>query len=348
MNAPPHEPRPTRPGTAIALALGALSFSGLPALAQAADIDEAGARVLFAEGRRLAAAGNYLEACPKFEDSLRLDPGIGTSFNLADCLEHTGRTASAWARFLDVAAATKAAGQPDRERVARARALALEPKLSRLVIEVSSPDPGLVVTRDGIVLGAASWGSEVPVDPGHHLVEATAPGRKKWSASASVPDAPTTIVVEIPALEALPPDQPTLAARTAPPSLSLSPMPRGVGPRRLSAPVIALGALGAVALATGAVFAFEVQSENGDAKKLCPNGICGTHHEKANHDRLVADAYRDEKVAFISAGIGAVALLAAAYRWWRPAPTGSTKDTAPALSARPLAGGLGAGLEVVW
>src|SRR5205807_91874 len=101
--------------------------------------------VLFLEGRKLAAAGDYAAACPKFEDSYRLDPGIGTNFNLADCYEHRGLIASAWARFLDVAAATKAVGQSERERVARARAALLEPKLARLTLEVEGTEPGLSV-----------------------------------------------------------------------------------------------------------------------------------------------------------------------------------------------------------
>src|SRR4051794_32728475 len=96
----------------------ALWLAGPPAFSLAAESDEAGARALFAEGRKLVDAGNYPAACIKFQDSFRLDPGVGTNFNLADCLERIGRTASAWAHFLDVAAATRAAGQVERERVA--------------------------------------------------------------------------------------------------------------------------------------------------------------------------------------------------------------------------------------
>src|SRR5215831_11151206 len=101
-----------------ALAAGALHAGAAHA---ANEVDEAAARVLFGEGRRLAGTGDYAGACPKFEESFRLDPGIGTGFNLADCWEHLGRTASAWGRFLGVAAAAKAAGQTEREQVARAR-----------------------------------------------------------------------------------------------------------------------------------------------------------------------------------------------------------------------------------
>src|SRR5882724_4994889 len=130
--------------------------------------DEAAARVLFREARVFAERGEYAMACPRFEASFRLDPGMGTSFNLADCLEHIGRTASAWARFLDVAETTKAAGQLERERTARARAAELEPLLSRLTIEIEKPAAGLMVRRDGITIGEALWGVAVPLDPGVH------------------------------------------------------------------------------------------------------------------------------------------------------------------------------------
>ena len=86
------------------MALGlASSLSSRAAFAEDAG-NPAAARALFSEGRKLSAAGKYSEACPKFEESLRLDRGIGTKFNLADCWAHSNRTASAWGLFLDVAA----------------------------------------------------------------------------------------------------------------------------------------------------------------------------------------------------------------------------------------------------
>src|SRR5262245_32588034 len=93
--------------SAIALGLvGSLVLGGAPRRA-VAQSDSAGARALFAEGRALMDKDRYEEACPKFEESLRLDPGMGTQFNLAHCWEKLGRTASAWALFLDVAAAAR-------------------------------------------------------------------------------------------------------------------------------------------------------------------------------------------------------------------------------------------------
>ena len=87
------------------------------------------------------AQGKHADACPKLEESQRLDPGIGTQFNLAVCYEQVGRTASAWSTFLDVAGAARAAGQTEREKVARQRATALEPRLIRLTI--TAPVPSL-------------------------------------------------------------------------------------------------------------------------------------------------------------------------------------------------------------
>ena len=110
---------------AIALAAASVSADVAPA-------DRAAARALFDQARSLAKEGKYTEACPKFEESQRLDPGMGTLFNLADCHEHAGRTATAWTLFLEVASQAKSSGQPDREKAARQRASSLEATLSRL------------------------------------------------------------------------------------------------------------------------------------------------------------------------------------------------------------------------
>src|SRR5258705_5565961 len=148
--------------------------------------DGAGARILFDENRRLAAEGKYDRACPKFEESQRLDPGMGTLFNLADCWEHLGRTASAWVRFREVADAASRTGQADREKIARARAVALEPKLSRLLIEVKAGSD-VEVMKDGASFGMARWGAPFPIDPGTHTIEARAPAKQAWKKTVEIP-----------------------------------------------------------------------------------------------------------------------------------------------------------------
>ena len=80
-------------GTSVALLLVVA-----PARAQApTSTDKVAAEALFEEGRRLVAAGSFVDACPKFADSQRLDPSPGTLLNLASCYEKLGRSATAWA-----------------------------------------------------------------------------------------------------------------------------------------------------------------------------------------------------------------------------------------------------------
>ena len=90
------------------LDFGLLLGAATLALAPAAHADDdAPALVLFKEARALVGDGKYAEACPKFEQSLALEVGVGTQFNLADCWEHIGRTASAQKLFLGAAASAK-------------------------------------------------------------------------------------------------------------------------------------------------------------------------------------------------------------------------------------------------
>jgi hypothetical protein len=180
----------------------AVSILAVPFSARADPADEkAAAQVLFDEARGLVERGNFAGACPKFAESQRIDPGLGTMLWLADCYENSGQTASAWAAF-KAAAGTAALRHDEREKVARERAANLEPKLLRLKISVRRGAPlGLAILRDGVLLGAAEWDVAVPMDPGRHTIAAGAPGYLRWSVAVVLaPDDPMEEVV-VPALE---------------------------------------------------------------------------------------------------------------------------------------------------
>src|SRR5262249_59482100 len=112
-----------RPSTLVfAAGLGlAVCAGGGSALAQPSADTRAAAAALFEDGRRLMGEGKYTEACPKLEESQRMDPGAGTLYQVSVCYEAIGRTASAWVGFRDVANMAMLAGQPDRAKVARGR-----------------------------------------------------------------------------------------------------------------------------------------------------------------------------------------------------------------------------------
>src|SRR5262245_6886680 len=85
-----------QPGRALSVALAAAALSlSAPASAD----DSAAAEALFQQAKLLKEQQRWAEACPKFEASYKLDKTLGTLLNFADCEEHVGRIATAWARF---------------------------------------------------------------------------------------------------------------------------------------------------------------------------------------------------------------------------------------------------------
>jgi hypothetical protein len=242
--------------------------------------DPAAAQSLFNDAKKLMTAGNYAEACPKLEESQRLAPAVGTRFNLADCYEHVGRSASAWAAFLSVASSAKNASQAAREKAARDRATALEPKLSRLAVVIPPPSraAGLAVTRDGESVGDAEWGEAMPVDPGEHTVAASAPGKHGWKAIVDVQGVPSTTKVIVPPLD----DEP-VAPPPASPAASSAPAPAAPAAPSSASPLgwVLIGMGGAAVVGGAVVWVMrgneesKLDAECGPSGASCPPGSSG-------------------------------------------------------------------------
>src|SRR4051812_39786672 len=172
----------------------------MPARAQSGSGNRAAAEALFGEGRALMAKSQFSEACPKFEASEQLDPGLGTLLNLADCYEKLGKTASAWAEYREAIPLARGAGSKVRENLAIERAKALESRLSMITIRAlggAEDSAALEIRRDGVPVQAAKFGSPIPVDPGPHTIEATAPGKQKWSSTVQLNEA-QQLSIEVP------------------------------------------------------------------------------------------------------------------------------------------------------
>ena len=186
--------------------------------------DSAAAQALFDQAKKALAAHDYSEACPKLEESYKLQEALGTLLNLADCYERAGKLASAWSKFLEVATKARANGQAQRARIGRDRAAALAPKLSNLVVEVppTSRVQALEIRRDGTGVGEAEWGAVIPADAGAHVIEASAPGRKPWSQTVAVSTGATTARTSVPELTLLPPPPETKHA----PEVAVSDAPK--------------------------------------------------------------------------------------------------------------------------
>jgi hypothetical protein len=312
--------------------------------------------VLFNDAKKAMAAGNYDSACPKLAESYHLDPGTGTLTALAVCHESQGKTASAWAEFIQVVSDAAQAHRLDRERFAKQHIAALEPKLSKLTVVVDGGAQtlaGLEVRRDGVLLGHAAWGVAVPVDPGDHTVEAVADGKLRWSSTTKVREAADSQAVTVPLLE----DAPVAPAAPAPaPSPSLRGDTSGFQPPELLPPSsspqraigFVVGAVGLAAAGVGTYFGIEAIYKAGKANTDCPGSTCtdaaGVSDEStAKSSALVADIAIGGAVAALA--VGTVLLLTA------PHTTSSSSTSAratPRLFFGPLGRGGAAGYALRW
>lgn len=157
--------------------LACLTFAtGLCLVAPAAyaDGDARLAQALFDEARYLMEQKRYAEACPKLKESQRLDPGGGTALNLATCHELEGKTATALDEYHDALDFALRDRRDDREKIARTHIDKLEKEVPRITVKPVKFIEGLEVKLDTTVMGPAAWGVATPVDPGTHVITATA------------------------------------------------------------------------------------------------------------------------------------------------------------------------------
>lgn len=321
------------------------------------DRRHAEARTLFYEARDLMKGNQYALACPKLEESLRLNHGLGTEFNLAVCYEKTGKLAAAWRGFSRVAKEAKAKGQHQRERVARERALALEPRLPRLVLHVGHPSPpGLVVEVDGESIESTEWGTPSPIDPGRHHVSAETPDRREWEASFDATEGTITHLT-IPAASHLPsaaaqptpspndaradhdarstPFTPHTTARTADTSNGVKrPTQRTVG--------WILGGLGLAGLGVGAGFGLDSLRQRERAMNHCVGDLCSQRGVD-----LRDDAIRSGNIATLAGATSAVALVGAAVLLLTAPRNASSSTTTGGWRASPRIARDGGSLQLV-
>lgn len=283
----------------------------------------ASARSLFKEARALMDQQRFSEACPKLQESLRIDPGMGTQFNLAHCWEKLGLTASAWGIFLDVASAAQRTGQRAREASARERAAALEPRLSRLRVDVPNSVPGLTIILAGDELGQGAWSAAIPVDPGPYHLEASAPGKQSWSRDVLVEGAGTTTSVEVPLLLDVAPAVEAPIQDSGQPLVAEDSESDGSG-RMIFA--LSLGAVGVTGVVAGIVYGLDAKSRTEAAQALCTGGpdgnVCVRGQGEPGFDDGAAEqaeleqhreaADRSATISYVALGIGAAALAGGA------------------------------------
>lgn len=152
-----------------------LCILAIASVAHAGDKDKADA--LFKHGKKLMEEKKYSDACEAFEQSMKLDPGIGTELNIARCYEEWGKLGRAWRSYK---AAEKMAKDANDSRAGKIDELIqqIDPQVPRLTIHVPKDADTSSVTVDGAA--PESLADAIVLDPGPHKVEYTnAAGAKK-------------------------------------------------------------------------------------------------------------------------------------------------------------------------
>jgi hypothetical protein len=179
------------------------------------------AQGLYEQAEVAMKARDFAGACPKLEEVVRLVPeGVGAKLMLAACYEADGRLASAWSTYLLAEATAVEVQRPDRQKLARERADALQPQLARLQIAVANGVQGLsglVITCDGVSIARTQWGEPIPVDRGQHVITARADGRSSWEARVDAATDGATVRVDVDEMPEMPaaraPEEQTAAKR---------------------------------------------------------------------------------------------------------------------------------------
>jgi len=155
--------------------------------AQAAHAQDsaAAADVLFNDARAAMATKKFDVACAKFRESNRLDPAVGTLFNLANCEAQRGQLVTAWTLYRQVL--EKLSPDDPRASVATAQVQSLDARIPRLTIRARGEMPaGTTVKVAGLVLSPASLNSPLPLNPGRYDISVASPGRSTQQFSVAL------------------------------------------------------------------------------------------------------------------------------------------------------------------
>lgn len=296
----------------LVLALSAGFGWSQPAQAKSASTE--GRQALF-EGQSLMALGRYREACGKLEESQRRQPALTTQWSLADCWEKDGRASRAWALYRQIA--TEARSSAETKRLATARAMAIEPRLARLKIQVArAPIEGLHVSLDGMSLSPRQWDSDLRVDIGRHSVYAQAPGHRSWQRMVQVSAGGAPTRIDVPELEVATSGGepgPTRSAASGPAlpdtsRLPADPVDEPARPRYTAAYVA--GGIGLAGLTVGALSEWLASSKGAEARKLCPGNTDNCRQStKDDADALKRYAKNARTVSHVALGVGAVGVV---------------------------------------
>ncbi len=265
----------------------AVAASPHPAAAQGTSVD---AEELFKQGRAALDAGDFAVACEKLGASNRIERAVGTLMSLAKCEEATGKLARArehWQEAGDLADASN--DRLQRGPGCRDRFAEIDQRVPRLTVHLAATAPkDAVVKRDGVALVAAALDTALPVDPGAHTLEVSAPGHEPRNVHVDLAEGQARVIEVSPGVA------------TTVEGTSAAHRSGGMGPLFWSG----LGVAGAgliVGIAAGAAAVSNASS----LASVCTNHDCYTPNAQSAYSAAKATSLASD-IGFAVAGAGAV------------------------------------------
>lgn len=311
------------------------------ALAQTTDADKATARDLAIEGYRALQSKDYAAAVDRFTRADALYHAPTVTLGLARAQVGLGKLVSAQELYNRVAHESL---PPNASNAIKKAVLdaqkeldALTPRIPSVVINVKGSGSARV-TIDGVEVRAAALGVKRPVDPGKHVVAASATGLITSEATVTLAEGKSeSVTLELkprqaeppPVVAAAPAAKPPVAAPVVPPIAQVAPAPippaqpdptpdqiKGNGSTQKTVGVIALG-VGAAGLLMGGITGGLALGKHSDITQSCPDGHCPPD-QKSNIQPEI-DSYNTmgaiSTVGFIAGGVlaatGVVLILTA-------------------------------------
>ena len=307
---------------AAAVALG-LALGAAPTASAFADDPSpeelAAARALFNEGKDEEKRNEWQSALEKFKKvaGVKMTPQV--RFHIALCDENLGHLVSAINGFELASGEAKKAGKSaaDVAENAPPRADALRKRVPTLKLHPTGRVERSRILLDGSAVATALLDTDIPVDPGSHVIEVDTSGKPGFRHELTLAERETqTLEVEVDDK-----DEPAPAAAPVP----TAPPP---APKRLTLPVMVAGGVGVVGLVGAGVFFGLRQSTISEVRSHCKNGDNGCD---PNDYPTSVNGARYGTASSVLFGVGLAGLATAGVLFFvlPPKPTAAATPAAP-------------------
>ena len=287
--------------------------------ASGSEADLKAARKLFLQAEQDEDSGRWSDALAKLRDVAQVKLTAGVRYHIALCEQNLGQLASALEDYVAAERQSHAEEAQDVLHLVGKRLEDLRARVPRLTVRVVPPRADAVLTLDGKPLTAADADAGIPVDPGPHHLEASAPEATPSSIVVTLHEHEVTALdIHLPTTPpASPPPAPVSAARAIP----WTPSPREPSGSQRGPAIVTT--VGAVALAAGGLAAFLLAGSAHDRGLTACAGVVSRMPDACDPQRNSVRAWD-----FVAAGAWATAVAVgtvAVLLWTSPPGHASTK-----------------------